>query len=241
LVYFIHRSNTFFALQASKTAQAPKTVHIIKTLQATKNPTSQPPPMAFPPSASLENPSMPNAIHSFSSAAPNLSPPVWAPIFLGFLCICVLWSSLDLPEPLSGATASAVPHRLPRLGLFIFRSVLSFDVGVLAYLLTHRQDHPRLLLAALKRSLPIHVTVVDARQARFIARAKAREREADRRAHAQLVEDLRALLLILTSGGGGGGGAAAAAGAGDAAVPATMPAALPAPSPAAGPPALSVQ
>jgi hypothetical protein len=73
------------------------------------------------------------------------------------------------------------------------------------------------------------------------SRAKAREREADRRAHAQLVEDLRALLLILTSGGGGGGAAAAAAGAGDAAVPATMPAALPAPSPAAGPPALSVQ
>jgi hypothetical protein len=172
---------------------------------------------------------MPNAIHSFSSAAPNLSPPVWAPILLGFLCICVLWSSLDLLEPPSGATASAVPHRLPRLGLFIFRSVLSFDVGVLAYLLTHRQDHPRLLLAALKRSLPIHVTVVDARQARLIARAKAREREADRRAHAQLVEDLRALLLILTSGGGG----AAAAAAGDAAVPA--------PSPAAGPPALSAQ
>jgi hypothetical protein len=199
--------------------------------------------MTIPPSASLENPSLPNAIHTFSSAGSTLSAEFWAPILLACLCVCVLWSSLDLLEPPFGATANAVSCRITRLVLFIHRSVLSCTVGFLAFELTDPRYYPRSLLAALKRSLPFHVIIVNPRQALFIRNALARESEANRRfMHAQLVERLRAFaelraLSVAPTTAGGGASATAAAGTGNAAVPAT----LPAPSPAAGPAASTVQ
>jgi hypothetical protein len=106
------------------------------------------------------------------------------------------------------------------------------------------------LLAALKRSLPFHVIVVNPRQALFIRHALAREREANVRMHAQLVEELRTLAVALIADGGAANAtageaaasvAAALAAAGDAAVPAVLRNAVPAPSSAAGPAASSAQ
>ncbi|KAG9199063.1 hypothetical protein G6514_009076 [Epicoccum nigrum] len=167
--------------------------------------------MAFPPSASLENPSMPDAIHSFSSAASDLSPPVWPYFLLCFLVLYVLclgtyglWQPLGCIEFTYYDTAdstSSVSYRLARLCVVLYHSAPSFVASLdsTLFVLTCRlakvyhRYHPKMLLKDLKRRFPIHVIVIGAHQARSITRAVARERDADRRAHIQQFEEERAL------------------------------------------------
>jgi hypothetical protein len=123
---------------------------------------------------------MPNAIHSFSSAASDLSPPVWPYVLLCFLVlyvlclgIHVLWQFLGCIEFTYYDTAnsiSSVLYLLARLYVVLYRSALSFVAGLdsTLFVLTCRlanvyhRYHPKMLLKDLKRSFPIHMIVIGA-------------------------------------------------------------------------------
>ena len=168
--------------------------------------------MTFPPSASLENPSMPNAIHSFSSAASEVEPPVWPKILLHSLVIYsslrLLWRLTDFVVSTSCVTANdirAVNRRLAQLLIVLHFPVLSSVAGFVsaASVLTrqladfYRRYHPSLLLEALKRSFPKRITIVDARQKPSTMPTHMFRCGAEMRAYAQQVEEQRALSLAL--------------------------------------------
>lgn len=126
---------------------------------------------------------MPNAIHSFSSAASGVEPPAWPKFLLTCLVIYfslrLLWRLADLVVSPSFATANDIRAANRRLAN------------------PFRRYHPSLLLEALECDFPIRITIGDARQDLATTLTLAREHEADRRAHAQLHKEQCALSMAL--------------------------------------------